>query len=151
MCQNCNNSSCFGCSYTYQNYPCPQFPLPPGPVGPTGPTGPQGPYYPPLAVRIENTATGQYYLDFRVDGTNTVDSKPNTTGGVGAITYLWDFVTAPAAHSNFTILSGQGTFAVRVDNTGSDLSFSCMLRCRLEDSLGQVAFAYYQMYTVLGP
>jgi hypothetical protein len=53
MCQNCNNSNCGGCSYTYQNYPCPQFP--PAPCNcPPGPPGPQGP---PPTFKIVNFST----------------------------------------------------------------------------------------------
>jgi len=43
MCNNCQNPGCNGtCSFTYQNYPCPQFPPPAGPVGSQGIAGPQG-------------------------------------------------------------------------------------------------------------
>jgi len=42
MCNKCKIPSCTGCSYTYQNYPCPSFPPAAGPAGPQGPPGPQG-------------------------------------------------------------------------------------------------------------
>ncbi len=93
MCQNCNSSSCGGCTQQCNPYPYACQPLqgppgqvgPIGPQGPAGPTGPQGPAGTFGPINVVNFSTNAVLPNtpYVVSGAEDVILVNSTTGQVG--------------------------------------------------------------------